>query len=243
MTIVSTSDINDLEHKYEPLWWHTAGKSFTSSGYGKRIPTPWMVKLPGNNRWRRVYAACFSNAATSYVEVPGGWHVITGTPEPKKVEEPKVEEPKGEEPKPYGELELPFPDRRASNIELAFGTTDFYPDMEKIPLRHRGGSGFSDVEDVPPSPYIKAMERIFFGNRGGNFRAYPREGIDPVGAWRIIIASLKTWGSKHEHKTAAVSFMLEQWFTEVWFEGDTHTVSGKEIVIEGENISFVEVEE
>ena len=39
--------------------------TWTASGYGARIPTPYMVKWLG--RWRRVYAACFSNVASHYI--------------------------------------------------------------------------------------------------------------------------------------------------------------------------------
>lgn len=38
------------------------------SGYGNRIPTEYRVKTI-DNRWRRVYAICYSNASTLYV-----WH-------------------------------------------------------------------------------------------------------------------------------------------------------------------------
>ena len=49
-----------------PLWWHTAGKTYTATGYGKRIPTEYVVRL--DRRWRRVYCCVFSNAGTLYVE-------------------------------------------------------------------------------------------------------------------------------------------------------------------------------
>lgn len=76
---------------YAPLWWHTAGRSYTASGYGRRIPTTRMIQLPGSPVWRRVYVCCFSNSGTAYVEDtrspkrvrPGGtvaryeWIVIT----------------------------------------------------------------------------------------------------------------------------------------------------------------------
>ena len=39
------------------------------NGYGSKIPTSYRVKLAG--RWRRVYAICYSNAATLYVVVNG----------------------------------------------------------------------------------------------------------------------------------------------------------------------------
>jgi hypothetical protein len=78
MAIVATSYLTDLPHKRSLLWWQKAGLSYTGSGYGRKIPTEHMVKLPGSDRWRRVYVAIFSNAGTAYVEVPGGWHVIEG---------------------------------------------------------------------------------------------------------------------------------------------------------------------
>lgn len=67
-----------------PLWWQKRGLSFTTSGYGRRIPTTRMVQIPGSPRWRRVFVCIFSNAGTAYVEGPkkpeGGrreWIVIS----------------------------------------------------------------------------------------------------------------------------------------------------------------------
>ncbi len=40
-------------------------------GYGKKIATRWMVKLAGEKRLRRVYAICYSNVASHYVEIMG----------------------------------------------------------------------------------------------------------------------------------------------------------------------------
>jgi len=50
------------------LPWQEAGKSFTSTGYGRRIPTRYMVQAPGSTRWRRVYCCIFSNSGTCYIE-------------------------------------------------------------------------------------------------------------------------------------------------------------------------------
>ena len=74
--IITSTPLHELESKDAPLWWHLRGLSYTATGYGRKIPTRTMVKLPGSNRWRRVYCCCFSNSGTCYVEVPGGWHVI-----------------------------------------------------------------------------------------------------------------------------------------------------------------------
>lgn len=49
-----------------PLWWHKRNLSFTRSGYGRRIPTEWVVMY--NGRWQRVYCCIFSNSGTCYIE-------------------------------------------------------------------------------------------------------------------------------------------------------------------------------
>ena len=75
--IVDRHDLSELESKSTPLWWQTKGLSFTASGYGKKIPTTNMVKLPGCKRWRRVYCCIFGNSGTCYVAVANGdWVVI-----------------------------------------------------------------------------------------------------------------------------------------------------------------------
>ena len=38
---------------------------------GARIPTIYLVQWQG--RWRRVYAACYSNCASLYIGKPGNW--------------------------------------------------------------------------------------------------------------------------------------------------------------------------
>ena len=47
------------------LWWQKLGLSYTASGYGRRIPTRYMVQV--NGKWRRVYCCQISNAGTCYI--------------------------------------------------------------------------------------------------------------------------------------------------------------------------------
>lgn len=56
--------------KYAPLWWQLKGLSYTASGYGRRIPTAYMIRLPGSPRWRRVYCCIRGNSGTCYVDGP-----------------------------------------------------------------------------------------------------------------------------------------------------------------------------
>ena len=51
--------------KESPLWWQENGLSYTASGYGKRIPTRYMVRF--NGKWRRVYCVIYSNIGTCYI--------------------------------------------------------------------------------------------------------------------------------------------------------------------------------
>ena len=46
------------------LWWQKQGLSYTASGYGKKIPTGWM--LWDNKRWKRVYCTISSNIGSLY---------------------------------------------------------------------------------------------------------------------------------------------------------------------------------
>lgn len=54
-----------------PLPHHLRGLSYTATGYGSRIPTVYQVQW--QRRWRRVYAACYSNVASTYIGKAGDW--------------------------------------------------------------------------------------------------------------------------------------------------------------------------
>lgn len=47
------------------LWWQAQRLQYTASGYGKRIPTAYMVLVHG--KWRRVYCCIYSNIGTLYI--------------------------------------------------------------------------------------------------------------------------------------------------------------------------------
>jgi hypothetical protein len=49
----------------EPLWWQKQGLQYTASGYGKKIPTEWVVTVGG--RKSRVYMIQKGNAGSSYI--------------------------------------------------------------------------------------------------------------------------------------------------------------------------------
>ena len=73
MSIVAHYDLDDLERKETPAPWQRT----TATGYGRKLPTTLMVKLPGGKRWRRVYCCQYSNAGTCYVLRGDDWVVIS----------------------------------------------------------------------------------------------------------------------------------------------------------------------
>lgn len=76
MAIIKTYCIEDLDHKIDPLWWQEKGLAYTGPGHGKRIPTLYKVRLPDNNRWRRVYCCISKEGNICYVEHGKDWIVV-----------------------------------------------------------------------------------------------------------------------------------------------------------------------
>lgn len=66
--------LEDLETKHSPLWWQTAGKSYTASGYGRKIPASTMVRI--QKHWRRVYVTIYGNAGTAWIVLNGERQIV-----------------------------------------------------------------------------------------------------------------------------------------------------------------------
>ena len=67
-TIRSLADYHaptGYDAKYAPMAHHLAGLAWTASGYGARIPMPYMVRV--NGKWRRVYCRIYSNIGTLFI--------------------------------------------------------------------------------------------------------------------------------------------------------------------------------
>lgn len=58
-----------------PMWWHTAGKTETRTGYGKRLNSG--LKINFNGRLYRIYVTCFSNAGTAWFVSKGRKIVVS----------------------------------------------------------------------------------------------------------------------------------------------------------------------
>ena len=67
-TIRSLADYHNpkpVPVKHAPMAHHLAGLAWTASGYGARIPMPYMVRVHG--KWRRVYCRIYSNIGTLFI--------------------------------------------------------------------------------------------------------------------------------------------------------------------------------
>lgn len=52
-----------------PLPWQRMGLSYTASGYGKKIPTAYLIHFDG--RKRRIYCTIYSNIGTTWIVYHG----------------------------------------------------------------------------------------------------------------------------------------------------------------------------
>ena len=82
------SELNYLDYKPEdlierPLWWQEKGLSYTTTGYGRKIPTAKMIKDQG--RLKRVYCCIYSNIGTCYILRKGVWWILSQPTKPAEL--------------------------------------------------------------------------------------------------------------------------------------------------------------
>ena len=124
------------------------------------------------------------------------------------------------EPRPE---RLPVPE--VTLAERAFPTGTHTPPWRWVP------NEFKDREDGEfdnqHNPWCKLVSQLFLHVRElADWRALPKEGVDPDKALDAVWESLGNYGIKHQKKIASVAYMLSEWFEDFWFDGDTHTTIG-----------------
>lgn len=95
-----------------------------------------------------------------------------------------------------------FPIKKVSRIEMAFPAhvADMMPSYE-------------ECKDMHHTPWAKTASTWFFS--GINIKsAKPKEGVNQDEALAHIKCILGSWEPKHEHKEAAVAYLLREWFDE-----------------------------
>jgi hypothetical protein len=96
-----------------------------------------------------------------------------------------------------------FPIHEISDVDLVFPTKVMHlmPPMEQIP------------KGTPGSPWNQLFNDWFF-NGLTSLELTPKDGVDKVKALRHIRCIMGSFEPKHEHKEAAVAFLLSEWFTD-----------------------------
>lgn len=76
-------------------------------------------------------------------------------------------------------------------------------------------------EDIPEefkqrnSEWVEISRSWFMNGLPENVEFYPREGVDAERAYRVLAATQRSFAPKHQHKEAAVAYLLSCWFSEV----------------------------
>lgn len=94
-----------------------------------------------------------------------------------------------------------------SDVLLAFpgSVSDLMPPMSSIPEEFQNMNDHTD--------WNKFVTRWFFsGDALTHFDLYTREDVDAQAAWKHLSAVLRSWEPKHEHKQAAVAWLMSRWF-------------------------------
>jgi len=101
--------------------------------------------------------------------------------------------------------------KEISKVEMVFGG-----DMEKL---------LPKWEDIPnefkegQTKWNKIQSIWFFEGLSGDTDFIEKEGIDGQTALKHLMAIQSSWEPKHEHKSAAVAFLLSEWFEDVKIPG------------------------
>jgi hypothetical protein len=79
-THTAPNGVTYLDQPYDQriklLPWQRAGLTYTATGYGRKIPSRWQIRIKGESRWRRVYVTQYSNTGTTWIRYRGQDFVV-----------------------------------------------------------------------------------------------------------------------------------------------------------------------
>lgn len=103
-----------------------------------------------------------------------------------------------------------FEIQEVSDIEMAFpgSVSHLMPKREDIP---------DEFKEFRGTKWNGIFNDWFYSGLK-NMKATPRGGVDSEKALRHIKAIMGSWEPKHEHKEAAVAYLLSQWFEEITYD-------------------------
>lgn len=96
----------------------------------------------------------------------------------------------------------PLPE--VTDLDMAFGRTDFVPKMNELP---------AEFQNYDNNKFCDIAAKLFFnGGKLADFGLSPREGVSVGKATRALGAFMGSFEPKHEHKMAAAGYLIDQWF-------------------------------
>lgn len=92
-----------------------------------------------------------------------------------------------------------------ADLDLAFPAQvkHLMPPYEEIPEQFRGGQ----------SPWTRVVQTWFYKGLSAA-KLHTKPGVDGAKALRHLSCIINSFEPKHEHKMAAVAFLMSQWFEE-----------------------------
>jgi len=96
-----------------------------------------------------------------------------------------------------------YPIFEVSDAEIAFPTAKNIPPLEKIPKEFKDSNADTEWHHT---------FRVWFYTGGNLKTCIPKDGVDKTKAIRAIKSIMGSYSPKHEHKTAAVAWLLSEWF-------------------------------
>lgn len=99
-----------------------------------------------------------------------------------------------------------------TDIEYALGTTKFLPSVDDIPREFKSQYG---------NVFTKIAESLFSGSKPPDVDLTMHDGFDQELVSRCVLAHLRSWAPKHQHKIAGVGFMISLTMCEVGSEDNS----------------------
>lgn len=98
-----------------------------------------------------------------------------------------------------------------TDIDIAFPASvkHLMPDYKDIPTEFKSWNN--------PTKWNKFVS-TWFALGVKNVKYKPKVGVDQTKALRHVKAIMGSWEPKHEHKEAAVAYLLSQWFDDITYE-------------------------
>lgn len=111
-----------------------------------------------------------------------------------------------------------FMPMEVTDAQMAFGGG------ELIPYADWAGSDFMPAREDIPEDFLNMNDRTkwnrltskwFYDGLPEDTEFVPNKGIDAELAYRHIRTIIGSWTPKHEHKTAAVAYLMSLWFKDI----------------------------